>query len=129
MMDHLKIIRSEAEYEWALKEVEQYFRNSPEPGTVAGDRFDLLVMLIEQYEKSNFPVERPDPVEAIKCRMDDLALNQKGLSAITGLAESKISEILNRRRGLSLDMIRKLSVALKLPTDVLVQEYSLPEVA
>ncbi|MBS0989756.1 transcriptional regulator [Acetobacter okinawensis] len=129
MMDHLKIIHNEEEYNHALKEVEQYFISSPEVGTEEGDKFDLLILLIETYESKHHPIEYPDPVSAIRCRMDDRNLNQRELSCLTGISESKISEVLNFHRGLSLDMIRKLSTVLKIPTDVLVQEYPLLEAA
>ncbi|PAL19982.1 helix-turn-helix domain-containing protein [Acetobacter syzygii] len=125
MTDHIKIIHTEEEYNNALQEVEQYFLSPPKVGTDAGDRFDLLILLIEAYETKKHPIEYPDPVSAIRCRMDDRNLNQRELGCLTGISESKISEVLNYHRGLSLDMIRKLSAVLKIPTDILVQEYPL----
>lgn len=129
MMDHLKIIHTEEEYKHALQEVEKYFISPPEVGTEDGDKFDLLILLIETYETKHHPIEYPDPVSAIRCRMDDRNLNQRELSCLTGISESKISEALNLHRSLSLDMIRKLSAVLQIPTDVLVQEYPLLEAA
>lgn len=128
-MDNLKLIRTDADHAAALREIEAYFRTPPQPGTPDGDRFELLAFLIERYEEEAHPIEAPDPVEAIRVRMADMGLSQKALSAAAGIAESKISEVLSRRRGMSLPMIRSLSAVLKIPVAVLVQEYPLMEAA
>ena len=79
-------------------------------------------MLIEKYEDKHFPIEFPDPIEAIKFRMEQLGMNQSDLSEVVGL-KSRASEILNRKRKLSIEMIRKLNSAMNIPLDVLIQPY------
>ena len=92
-------------------------KNTPE-----GDELEVLSILIEKYEDDQFPLELPDPVEAIKFRMEQLGYNQVDLANVVGL-KSRASEILNRKRKLSLDIIRKLHDKLNIPTDVLIQPY------
>ena len=91
-------------------------------GTDEGDELEILGMLIENYENEKFPVGFPDPVEAIKFRMEQLGYNQKDLANVVGL-KSRASEILNRKRKLSLKMIRQLHDRLNIPTEVLIQAY------
>ena len=91
-------------------------------GTDEGDELEILGMLIENYENENFPVGFPDPVEAIKFRMEQLGYNQTDLANVVGL-KSRASEILNRKRKLSLEMIRQLHDKLNIPTEVLIQAY------
>ncbi len=91
-------------------------------GTPAGDELEVLSILIEKYEDEHFPIELPDPIEAIKFRMEQLGYNQVDLAKVVGL-KSRASEILNRKRKLSLDMIRQLHDQLHIPTDVLIQPY------
>jgi HTH-type transcriptional regulator/antitoxin HigA len=79
-------------------------------------------LLIEKYEKEHFPIEMPDPIEAIKFRMEQLGMKQKDLAEVVGY-KSRVSEILNRKRKLTVEMIRKLSVKLHISTEVLVQDY------
>jgi HTH-type transcriptional regulator/antitoxin HigA len=79
-------------------------------------------MLIEKYEDKHFPIEFPDPVEAIKFRMEQMGMNQSDLSEVVGL-KSRASEILNRKRKLSIEMIRKLNTAMHIPLDILIQPY------
>jgi HTH-type transcriptional regulator/antitoxin HigA len=79
-------------------------------------------MLIEKYEDKHFPIEFPDPVEAIKFRMEQMGMNQSDLSEVVGL-KSRASEILNRKRKLSIEMIRKLNSAMHIPLDILIQPY------
>jgi HTH-type transcriptional regulator/antitoxin HigA len=83
---------------------------------------EVLGILIDQYENENFPIGLPDPIEAIKFRMEQMGYNQTDLANIVGL-KSRASEILNRKRKLSLEMIRKLHESLHIPTDVLIQTY------
>ena len=116
----LKVIKTEAEYQKALARLEEIFHapeNSPE-----GDEAEVLTLLIEQYENTQFTIDYPDPIEAIKFRMEQMQIKQKDLAEVVGFS-SRVSEILNRKRKLNLNMIRKLSVELQIPTDVLVQEY------
>ncbi|WP_432671482.1 helix-turn-helix domain-containing protein [Flavobacterium sp. SM2513] len=117
---NIKPIKTENDYNQALERLEVIFDaklNSPE-----GDELEVLGILIDQYENENFPIGLPDPIEAIKFRMEQLGYNQKDLANIVGL-KSRASEILNRKRKLSLEMIRQLHEQLNIPTDVLIQTY------
>lgn len=113
-------IRSQGDYLKALKRLEQIF--DAKFGSAEGDELEILSILIDDYERKNFPVEMPDPIEAIKFRMDQLGMKPKDLAEAVGY-KSRASEILNRKRKLSLAMIRKLSSMLNIPTEVLIQEY------
>lgn len=113
-------IRDEADYQKALKRLEVIFDS--EKGSETGDELEILSVLIDQYERENFPIGMPNPVEAIKFRMEQMGMKQKDLVDVIGF-KSRVSEILNHKRKLSLDMIRKLSATLRIPTDVLIQEY------
>ena len=115
-----KVIKTEKDYQNALKRLEDIF--DAKKGTKNGDELDLLSLLIDNYEKEKFPFDLPDPIEAIKFRMEQLGYNQQDLTKVIGL-KSRVSEILNKKRKLSLEMIRKLHVALGIPTEVLVREY------
>ncbi len=115
-----KVVKSEKEYQKALKRLEVIF--DAKKGTKDGDELELLSLLIEAYEKNKFTIDLPDPIEAIKFRMEQLGYTQKDLSEVIGL-KSRVSEILNRKRKLSLEMIRRLHEVLGIPTDVLIREY------
>ena len=117
---NLRLIKTEKEYNDALDRLEDIF--DAEPGTPEGDELEVLALLIENYEDEHYPIDTPDPIEAIKFRMDQMGLKQKDLAEMIGY-KSRVSEILNRKRKLTLNMIRKLSSALKIPTEVLIQEY------
>lgn len=117
---NLKPIKTENDYNEALVRLEEIF--NAEPGTLEGDELEILGILIENYEEEHFPIDLPDPIEAIKFRMEQLNYSQNDLADIIGL-KSRASEILNKKRKLSLDMIRKIHLALNIPTHVLVQEY------
>lgn len=116
----IKAIKNEQEYERALSRLEKIFH--VEANTPEGDEAEVLSILIEKYEDEHYPIDLPDPIEAIKFRMEQMNMNQQDLVEVLGFA-SRVSEILNRKRKLTLKMIRKLSSALKIPTEVLVQEY------
>lgn len=116
----IKIIRTEKEYEEVLARIDQL--GDPEPGTPEGDEFEILCMLIERYEDEHYPIGPPDPIEAIKFRMEQMGYKAKDLEKILG-SKSHVSEILNRKRKLSLTMIRKLHKELNISANVLVQEY------
>ena len=116
----IKPIKDESGYQAALAKLEDLF--DAKPDTAEGDELEILSILIDNYEKDHFPMDKPDPIEAIKFRMDQLGLKQKDLSKIFGF-KSRVSEIINRKRKLSLDMIRKLHRELRIPTEVLIQEY------
>ena len=116
----LKVIKTEKQYRAALSRLEEIFDSKK--GSKTADELELLSLLIEKYENESSPIDLPDPIEAIKFRMEQLGYKQKDLAAAIGL-KSRVSEILNRKRKLTLDMIRKLHVALGIPTEVLVKEY------
>lgn len=116
----LKPIKTEADYVQALGRLEKVFDAKKE--TKEGDELEILGILIEKYENEHFPIELPDPIEAIKFRMEQLGYNQNDLADVIG-QKSKASEILNKKRKLSLEMIRKISTQLRIPTEVLVQAY------
>ncbi len=117
---NIKSIKTEEDYNLALKRLEVVF-NAPK-GSPEGDELEILGMLIDQYENEHFPIGLPDPIEAIKFRMEQMGYNQSDLANIVGL-KSRASEILNRKRKLSLEMIRQLHEKLNIPTDVLIQAY------
>jgi HTH-type transcriptional regulator / antitoxin HigA len=116
-------IRSEDDYEAALAEVEALMDAAP--GTPDGDRLDVLVTLIEAYEARHWSIEAPDPVEAIRVRMEQKNLRQRDLVPMIG-TRGRVSEILSRKRPLTLPMIRRLSKGLDLSADVLIQETRQP---
>lgn len=113
-------VRNEKDYQKALKRLEQVF--DAKPGSKEGDELEILGILIDNYENEHFPIGMPDPIEAIKFRMEQMGMKQKELAEIIGF-KSRVSEILNRKRKLTLEMIRKLNEALSIPTEVLVQKY------
>ena len=127
MMD-VRPIRSDDDLTWALAEVEPYFVSEPAPGTPDGDRFDVLVQLIEAYEARHYPIEPLDPVSFLRGHMENTGRTQADLARVLGSA-SRASEILNRKRGLTLDMIRALVTAWNVPGDALLPRYPLFEVA
>ncbi len=116
----IKPINTEKDYQQALKRLQTIF--DAKKGTKDGDELEILSILIDSYESKKFPIEMPDPIEAIKFRMEQMNMKPKELAEIIGF-KSRASEILNKKRKLTLDMIRKLSFTLHIPTDVLVQEY------
>ncbi len=118
-------IRTEEDYKAALREVAIYFDNEPEPGTQDGDRFEILLTLVEAYEAKHFPIDLPDPVEAIKFRMDQTGLTPKDLVPLIGRL-NRVYEILNRKRPLTLNMIWKLHEKLGIPAECLIQPPKLP---
>lgn len=117
-----KILKTEEEYETALELVSQLLDAAPD--TAEEEDLDLWSMLVEQYEAKHYPIDPPDPIEAIKFRMDQLGLQQKDLTRFIP-AKSKVSEVLSRKRRLSLPMIRALHKHLGIPAEVLVREVKL----
>ena len=113
-------IKTEIDYENALERLEKIF--DAKQGTKEGDELEILSILIEKYEDKNFPIDLPDPIEAIKFRMEQLGLKQNDLTEVIGF-KSRVSEILNKKRKLTLEMIRKLNKYLSIPTNVLIQKY------
>lgn len=116
----IKLIKTENDYNQALERLEVVF--DAKKGTPEGDELELLSILIAQYENTHFPIDLPDPIEAIKFRMEQMGYNQNDLAKIIGL-KSRASEILSKKRKLSLEMIRQLHTSLHIPTDVLIQNY------
>jgi len=116
----IRPIKTESDYEAALAEVERLI--DARPGTVDGDRLDVLTTLIEAYERQHYSMPLPDPIEAIKFRMEQGGLKQLDLVPAIG-SKSHVSEILNRRRPLTLPMIRRLARDFGIPAEVLIREY------
>lgn len=113
-------IRNNKDYQNALKRLEEIF--DAKTGTEQGDELEILSILIEKYENEKFPIDLPDPIEAIKFRMEQMGMKPKDLAKVVGY-KSRVSEILNKKRKLSLNMIRKINETLLIPTEVLVQDY------
>ncbi len=114
-----KIIKTEAQYQAALARIEKIF--DAKPGTPKGDELELLLLLVETYEASAYPVDLPDPITALRFRMEQQGLKPKDLIPYIG-SKSKVSEVLSGQRALSLTMIRKLVAGLHLPPDVALRE-------
>lgn len=110
-------IRTEADHEKALVRIAELM--SAELGTPEGDELDVLVTLVEAYEQKHFPIEPADPIEAINFRIEQMGLERKDLEPYLG-SRHRVSEVLNRRRGLSLEMIRRLHDGLKIPLEALI---------
>jgi len=123
-MRNIRAIRNEADYDWALAEIARYFENQPVPGTEDADRFDVLASLIEAYEAKHWTIEPTDPIEAIEFRMELSGYTQKDLSELIG-SRSRASEILNRKRPLTMQMAHNLSVEWNIPAEVLLKPYHL----
>jgi len=118
-MSDIKIIKTEEEYEEALARVEALMDAAP--GSAQEEELELLALLVEKYEEDHFPIDTPDPVEAIKFRMEQEGLEPKDLIPYLG-SQSKVSEVLNHKRPLSLNMIRNLQEGLDIPLEVLIQK-------
>ncbi len=116
----IKPIKTKKDYQQALARLEVIFDSKK--GSAKGDELEILAMLIDNYENEHFPVGFPDPVEAIKFRMEQLGYNQSDLANVVGL-KSRASEILSKKRKLSLEMIRQIHDRLNIPTEVLIQAY------
>jgi len=118
MAIELKPIRSEADYDEALAEVERLW--GAKSGTPEGDRLDVLATLMDAYEAEHHPIDPPDPVEAIKFRMEQQGLTRKDLEPLIG-TRTRVAEVLNRRRSLSIGMIRRLHDRLGISAEVLIR--------
>lgn len=116
----IRPIRTKADYKAALREVSAYFDNEPEPRTPEGDRFEVLLTLVAAYEAQHFPVELPDPVDAIKFRMDQAGLTPKDLVPAIGRL-NRVYEILGRKRPLTLAMIWRLHERFGIPAESLIR--------
>jgi HTH-type transcriptional regulator / antitoxin HigA len=119
---NIKFIRTEEEYQNALKRLESLF--DAKTGTPESDEADILGLMIDEFEKKHYPIEAPDPIEAIKIRMEEMDLKQTDLAEALG-GKNRVSEILNRKRKLTLEMIRNLAKRLNLSPEVLISDYKL----
>ena len=119
---NIKLIKTEADYQKALKRLEEIF--DAKTGTPESDEADILGLLIDEYEKKHYHIDVPDPIEAIKIRMEELNLKQVDLVEVIG-GKSRVSEILNRKRKLTVEMIRNLTKKLNLSPDLLINDYQL----
>ncbi|MCT4712823.1 transcriptional regulator [Enterobacteriaceae bacterium H11S18] len=115
----VKPIRSEEEYQAALRIVSPMFDNEPALGTPEGDYMEVMVLLIEDYEKKHYPMPKPEPVEAIKFRMDQMGLTPKDLVPAIGRL-NRVYEVLNGKRQLTLPMIRRLNKLFNIPAEHLI---------
>lgn len=118
----IRPIHDEADYEAALAEIDALM--DAEPGTREGERLDVLATLIEAYEARHWKIDAPDPIEAIRIRMEQKQLQQRDLEPMIG-SRGRVSEILSRKRSLTLPMIRRLARGLDLRADILIQEVPL----
>ncbi len=116
----IRLIKTEKDYQKALKRLEIIF--DAKPNTKEGDELDLLGFLIEKYEEEHYPIDAPDPIEAIKFRMEQMGYKQKDLAEIIGY-KGRVSEILNRKRKLTLEMVRSLHEKMNIPLESLIQAY------
>lgn len=117
---NIKPIHNETDYQAALREASAYFENEPEPNTPAGDHFEILLTLIEAYEAKYHAIEPPDPVEAIKFRMEQEGLTAKDLVPMIGQV-NRVYEVLNRKRGLTTTMMWKLHQGLGISAESLIR--------
>ena len=117
---HIGPIRTEADYETALAEIERLFDAAPD--TSEGDRLDVLATLVEAYEEQHYSIPAPDPIEAIQYYMESRGLSRRDLEPYLG-SRARVAEVLNRKRPLSLEMIRRLHTGLGIVADILIQPY------
>lgn len=117
-MADIRPIRSEADHEAALVEIERLW--GAKTGTPEGDRLDVLATLVDAYEASHYTFDAPDPIDAILFRMEQQGLSRKDLEPFIG-SRARVAEVLHRKRGLSIDMIRRLSEGLGIPADILIR--------
>jgi len=119
----IRPIHTEADYKAVMREISAYFDDEPVVGTPDGDRFEILLTLVEAYENKHFPIDLPDPVEAIKFRMEQADLTAKDLVPMIGRL-NRVYEVLNRKRSLTLAMIWKLHNGLGIPAESLIRPPS-----
>ena len=121
-MNFIGTIKTEKQYQQYLKRIDEIF--DAKPGSKEGEELELLLVLVKLYEDEHYPIPYPDPIEAIKVRMEDLGLKAKDLVPYMG-NKGNVSKVLNRKRPLTLEMIRKLSEALDIPVEVLIRPIQL----
>jgi len=123
-MENIRPLRTEADYDWALAEIEAYFENPPPAKTPAADRFDLLAAVIEAYEAKRWPIEPADPIDAIRYRMETAGYTQADLAEVLG-SRPRASEIMSRKRALTMPMAYKLHREWDIPAEALIRPYPL----
>jgi HTH-type transcriptional regulator/antitoxin HigA len=119
---NINLIKTDVDYQKALKRLEEIFDSKI--GTPESDEADILGLMIDDYEKKNYPIEAPDPIEAIKIRMEEMQLKQVDLADAVG-GKNRVSEVLNRKRKLTVEMIRNLTKRLNLSPGLLIHDYKL----
>lgn len=119
---NIKLLKTEDDYQQALERLSDLF--DAKPGTPESDEADVLAMLVDEYEKKHYPIESPDPIEAIKIRMEEMHLRQIDIASDLGGA-NRASEVFGKKRKLTVDMIRKLTSRLNLSPNVLINDYKL----
>ena len=117
---YIKVLKTEKDYNQALKRLEKIFHAPSD--SIEGDEAELLSVLIEKYEDENYPIEAPDPIEAIKFRMEQMGMTKKDLAQVIGY-KSRVSEIFSRKRKLTLKMIQNLHEKLNIPYESLIENY------
>ena len=122
-MQNIRPLRIEADYDWALAELEAYFDNLPEPGSAAADRFDVITDLVNAYEARHYPIDNLDPVDFLDGYMQNHGYGRADLAGVLG-STSRASEIMLRRRPLTLAMIRRLVETWSVPVEALVKPYA-----
>jgi HTH-type transcriptional regulator/antitoxin HigA len=122
MTMNIKLIKTEADYQKALKRLEEIF--DAKIGTLESDEADILGLMIDEYEKKHYRIDAPDPIEAIKIRMEEMQLKQVDLADVIG-GRNRVSEVLNRKRKLTVEMIRNLTKRLNLSPGLLIRDYKL----
>ena len=121
---NIKPIRTEDDYQRALEEIERLM--DVQPDTPEGDRLDVLATLVDAWEEKHFPIEEPDPIEAIQHRMEALGMSRKDLESMIG-GRNRVSEVLSRKRPLTIHMIRRLSEKMHIPAGVLIRPYEISD--
>lgn len=124
MMMDVRALHNDDDYQWALAEVARYFENEPAPGTEDADRFDVLSALLKDYEDRHFSIPDADPIQVLHFAIENMGRSQSELATILG-SRARASEILGRKRRLTLDMIREISAAWNLPIETLAGAYEL----
>jgi len=118
----IKLIKTEQDYQVALAKLDELF-DAPK-GTTESEYADVLALIIDEYENKHYPIEAPDPIEAIKIRMEEMHLKQKDLANVIG-GNNRVSEVLNKKRKLTVEMIRNLTLKLNLSPTILIKDYQL----
>jgi HTH-type transcriptional regulator / antitoxin HigA len=126
MMENIRPIKNDDDLAWAIADVGQYFDNIPEPGTDAADRFDVLSALIEDYENKYHPIAEPEPVDLLLSFMETTGRTQAEFANLLG-SRPRASEVLRKRRALTIDMIRKITREWRIPADSLIAPYHLKQ--